>query len=123
MSASRFLYRLKALLRRSQMQDDLSKELQFHLQKEIERNITAGMIPDEARYSVLRSFGGLDQVKEQCQDFRTARFVDAFLQDVKYDRPGNVWGSSAVVPSCDTTCLLHPRTTCNQSRSSGGVAV
>src|SRR5689334_13381696 len=66
------------------MEDDLSEELQFHLQKEIQKNIASGMTPESARYAALRSFGGADQIQAQCLDLRTRRFIDAFLRDVKY---------------------------------------
>jgi len=49
MSASRLLSSLKALFRRGRMEEDLSEELQFHLQNEIQKSITAGMTPEEAR--------------------------------------------------------------------------
>jgi len=47
-------------------ENDLFEELQFHLEKEIEKNIAAGMNPEEARNAALRSFGGVEQVKERC---------------------------------------------------------
>ena len=42
-----FFSYIKALFRRGRMEDDLSEELQFHLQSEIEKNIAAGMSPKE----------------------------------------------------------------------------
>jgi hypothetical protein len=42
------------------MEEDLAEELQFHLQNEIEKNVKAGLTPEEARYAALRSFGGVD---------------------------------------------------------------
>ncbi len=84
MSATRLVSRLKASFRRGRRGDDLSEELQFHLQNEIERNMTTGMTPDEARYAALRSFGGVDQVKEQCRDVRRIRLFDELWQDLRY---------------------------------------
>jgi len=84
MSAVTFFHRLQAWFRRGRTEDDLSEELQFHLQNEIERNITTGMAPDEARHDALRSFGGIDQVKEQCRDVRRTRLLDELWQDVRY---------------------------------------
>jgi len=80
----RFLSRLKALFRKDRVEDDLSEELQFHLQNEIERNIRTGMGPKEARYEALRSFGGLDQVKEQCRDTRGTRIFEELWHDLRY---------------------------------------
>lgn len=66
------------------MEDDLSEELQFHLQNEIQKNVAAGMTSEGARYAALRSFGGLDQVKEQCRDTRRIRLLEEFVQDTHY---------------------------------------
>src|SRR5688572_11029466 len=82
--SARFLSYIKALLQRDRMEDDLSEELGFHLQNEIQKNIAAGMSPKEARYAALRSFGGVDQVKEQCRDIRRVRILEELWQDVRY---------------------------------------
>jgi hypothetical protein len=50
-----FYLRLKGVFRKNQMENDLAEELQFHLQAEIEKNVAAGMAPDEARYAALRT--------------------------------------------------------------------
>lgn len=84
MSATKFFSRLKGLFRTDRVEDDLSEGLQSHLQNEIEKNIATGMTPEEARYAALRSFGGVDQVKEQCRDVRGTRFLDELWQDLRY---------------------------------------
>ena len=66
------------------MQDDLTEELQFHLQSEIEKNVKAGMSREYARYTALRSFGGVDQTKEQCRDLRRVRVFDELWLDLRY---------------------------------------
>jgi len=80
----RLLSYIKALVRRSRAGDDLSDELRFHLQNEIAKNIATGMTPEEARYAALRTFGGVDQVKEKCRDARGTRFLEELRQDVRY---------------------------------------
>src|SRR5262245_45443138 len=80
----KFLLRLKALFRRGWMEDDLSQELRFHMESEIDKNIAAGMSRAEARYAALRSFGGVDQVKEECRDVRRTRFPEELWQDVRH---------------------------------------
>jgi predicted permease len=83
-STPRLFSWIRALLRRGRIEDDLSEELRFHLQREIEKNIAAGMNPEEARYAALRSFGGVDQVKEECRDMRATRIIEELWQDVRY---------------------------------------
>jgi predicted permease len=66
------------------MEDELQTELQFHLEREIEENIVRGMTPEEARYAALRSFGGVERVKEESRDLRGVRLVEELWQDLRY---------------------------------------
>jgi hypothetical protein len=69
---SRLLFKLKrrlrALFRKAEMERELDDELRFHLEKEIEQNLARGMNPEEARWAALRSFGGVEQVKEESNE-------------------------------------------------------
>ena len=75
---------LSSIFRRSHKEQELSEELQFHLERQIEENIARGMSPQEARYAALRLFGGVQQVKEECRDMRRVNVVENFFQDVRY---------------------------------------
>src|SRR5690349_20963300 len=44
----------------------------------------SGMTPEEARYAALRSFGGVDQSKEECRSARGFGLVDNLVRDVSY---------------------------------------
>ncbi len=83
-SIKNLLSRLQALLFRNKREQDLAQELQFHLQNEIEKNIAAGMTPEDARYAALCRFGGVDQVKEECRDVRGMRLLGELYQDTGY---------------------------------------
>jgi len=76
--------RLRALFRKSEVERELDDELRFHLEKEFEQNVIRGMNPDEARLAALRSFGGVEQVKEESRDVRGVRFIEELLQDLRY---------------------------------------
>src|SRR5215470_17906062 len=76
--------RLRALFFRSKMEEELDEEVRFHLEREIEENIARGMSPEEARYAALRSFGGVERVKEESRDERGVRLVDDVWQDLRY---------------------------------------
>ena len=80
----RILPRLRALFRGSRLEDEMDEELRFHLEKQIADNIKAGMTPEEARYAALRTFGGVEQIKERCRDTHRFRFIEDFRQDVCY---------------------------------------
>jgi predicted permease len=75
---------LGSILRRSQKERELSEELQFHLERQIEQNLAAGMPPEEARYAALRLFGGVQQITEECRDMRRVNLTESFFQDLRY---------------------------------------
>jgi macrolide transport system ATP-binding/permease protein len=75
--------RLRALFRKNQAERDLSEELQFHLQNQIDENVAQGMDPDEARHTALRSIGGIEQVKEECRDARHINLIENFVRDLR----------------------------------------
>src|SRR2546428_13441153 len=76
--------RLRSLLRRSRVEEELDEELRFHLERLTEEHIAAGMAPGDARYAALREMGGLDQRKEECRDARGVALFDELRQDVRY---------------------------------------
>ena len=79
-----FFHRLRALFRKDELDQELTDELAFHLEKQIEQNIAAGMSTEVARYAAMQRFGGVDQVKEECRDAWGIRFIDTLLQDLRY---------------------------------------
>src|SRR5215510_823151 len=76
--------RLRALFFKSKMEEELDEEAQFHLEREIEENIARGMSPEEARYAAMRSFGGVERVKEESRDERGIRLLEEVWQDLRY---------------------------------------
>jgi predicted permease len=76
--------RLRALLRKGEMERELEEELRYHLERETERNLRGGMSPEEARYAALRAFGGVEQAREQCREARGVRLIEDFWQDVRF---------------------------------------
>src|SRR5215475_1797188 len=76
--------RLRALFFKPKMEDELQAELQFHLEREIEENIARGMTPEDARYAAIRSFGGVERVKEESRDVRGVRLLEDVWQDLLY---------------------------------------
>ncbi|HET9530985.1 MAG TPA: permease prefix domain 1-containing protein, partial [Blastocatellia bacterium] len=72
------------MFRKAEMERELDDELRFHLEKEVEQNLARGMSPEEARLAALRSFGGVERVKEESRDVRGVRFVEELWQDLQY---------------------------------------
>jgi putative ABC transport system permease protein len=76
--------RFRSLFRRDRVEDELDDELRFHLEKETEQYLRAGMSREEALRQVRLEFGRLDQVKEQCRDARGITLLTSFAQDIRY---------------------------------------
>src|SRR5215469_7977790 len=76
--------RLRSLFRKNEAELDLSEELQFHLQNQIDEYVARGMNPEEAREAALRTLGRIEQVKEECRDARQVNLIENFLRDVRY---------------------------------------
>jgi macrolide transport system ATP-binding/permease protein len=76
--------RLLGLFRKSQRESEMTEEIWQHVDLLIERNIAAGMSPNEARTAALREFGGIEQIKEIAREQRVLIWLDEFLQDVRF---------------------------------------
>jgi predicted permease len=72
------------LWRGRQMEDQLDRELRFHLEQHAADLIARGIAPAEARRQARVAIGGPEQVKEDCRDARGTRWVEDLLQDVRY---------------------------------------
>ncbi len=81
---SKFRSRLRALLRKSEMERELDEELRYHVEQQTEQNIRLGMSPEEARQAALKSFGGVEQAKERSRDARGVRWIEELWQDLRY---------------------------------------
>jgi hypothetical protein len=55
--------RLRSLFHRRSVECELEAELRFHLDRQIEENLSSGMAPDEARRAALRTIGGLLSIR------------------------------------------------------------
>ncbi len=75
---------LRSLFRRNSVEQELGAELRFHIERQAEENLAAGMSPEEARRAAVCEFGGVEQIKEDCRDTRRANFADNLLKDVRY---------------------------------------
>ncbi|MBA2340745.1 MAG: ABC transporter permease [Pyrinomonadaceae bacterium] len=129
---SRFMKRLRALMRKDELENELDEELRYHLEREIEGNMASGMSPEEARRAARRSFGGVEQSKENCRDARQVRLLDEFWQDIRYGvrmlvkNPGFTFvavlalalgiGANTAIYSVIDTVLLRPLPFAEQER-------
>jgi hypothetical protein len=78
------LYRLRALLRRQEVENEMEEELRFHLECEAARNRKFGLASGDAHQIARRAFGGMEQTREECRDARGTRVLEDVLQDCRY---------------------------------------
>jgi hypothetical protein len=82
------------LLRRKELEQQLDRELRFHLDQHAADLVARGLSPEEARRQARLALGGPEQVKEQCRDARGTRWLEDLWQDTRYalrtlrERPG-----------------------------------
>ncbi len=76
--------RLIVILRKRRFERDLESELRFHIEMETEQNLGRGMDPQEARQAASRSFGGIQQMKEEYRDSGGLPVVESLIQDLEY---------------------------------------
>ncbi|HXJ94835.1 MAG TPA: ABC transporter permease [Terriglobia bacterium] len=72
------------LLRRKQMEEQLNKELRYHLDQHAADLVAQGHDPAEARRLAKLALGGTEQVKEECRDARGTRWLEDLWQDCRY---------------------------------------
>jgi len=76
--------RLKALVSRAELDAEVDDELRFHLDMETDKNLRAGMTPEEARRRARIAFGGVERFKEQAREERGVRPVEDFVGDIRF---------------------------------------
>src|SRR5262247_4675828 len=69
---------------RKKMEEELEKELRFHLDQHTADLIAQGFDPKEARRQARLALGGPEQVKEHCRDARGTRWLEDLWQDLRY---------------------------------------
>jgi hypothetical protein len=79
-----FAARIRGLFGKGRLERELDDEVRFHLEMQIEDNLKAGMNPAAARYAALRSFGGIEPMKEVYRERRAFAVVETTAQDLRY---------------------------------------
>src|SRR5260370_10436287 len=79
-----FIRRLAALFRRRRLEEDLNEELRSQLEMAVELNLGKGMGPEDARREAMKSFGGVEQTKENYREQRGLPMIETTLQDLRF---------------------------------------
>jgi putative ABC transport system permease protein len=63
---------------------EVDEEIRFHMERQIEANLVAGMSPAEARRRAAISFGGREHTREECRQQRPSWSLELLLRDIRY---------------------------------------
>src|SRR6202022_4347071 len=76
--------RFVGLFRKNRRDAEMAEQIRQHVDLLIERNIAAGMSPNEARTAALREFGGVEQIKEIAREERIWMWPEELRQDLRF---------------------------------------
>ncbi len=76
--------RFRSLFNRSSVESDLEDELRDYIDREFEKEMAAGVSPEEARRRARASLGGAERLKEQCRDTHRVRWLEDSLNDLRF---------------------------------------
>lgn len=76
--------RLWSLLRRAELERGLDEEIRFHIESQTDKNLRAGMAPDEARRQALITFGGVELARESTRDQLRFASIEECLRDLRH---------------------------------------
>jgi putative ABC transport system permease protein len=76
--------RLFSLLRRGRYEREMEEEMRFHLEMQIEQNLSSGMAAEEARYAARRQFGNQTWLKEVSREMWSLNSIETLIQDLRY---------------------------------------
>ena len=79
-----WMLRLRSLVKRDAVEQELDDELRFHFEHLVESHIGKGLARDEAVRRARIELGGFEQIKEQHRDARGIRLVDDLGRDLRY---------------------------------------
>jgi putative ABC transport system permease protein len=74
--------------RRDRVEREMDAEFAYHIERETEKWVAAGVPPDEARTRALRSFGPIDKHRADVREASGISWFDELLQDLRYGRRG-----------------------------------
>jgi predicted permease len=69
--------------RKSAGEDEMDREIGYHIRELTEANIAAGMSPEEARRRAMLEFGGREQVKQELREVHSSRILESIRFNLK----------------------------------------
>src|SRR5438093_5198352 len=84
MNARDLWLRIRAIILRRRVDDELEDELDFHVEMETAKNLAAGIAEADARRRARARFGPKPLIEDECRDARGITFLDTLSQDIRY---------------------------------------
>jgi hypothetical protein len=75
--------RLRGLLHRNRLREELDEEVRTHLEMEAEYHRVRGLPPEEARRAALLAFGGVERFREETRAARGGVIIDGLARDIR----------------------------------------
>jgi len=97
--------RVRSLLRRDAVEDQLAEEIAYHLDAEIDARVARGEDPAVARAAVVQEFGGVERRKEECRDARGTVFAESVVKDLRHGAIALLRQPAYTVPAVLTLAL------------------
>ena len=79
-----WITRLRGMLRRERLDQDLDEELRSHLEMRAADNLVAGMSPEEARHEAQKRFGNTTLLKEDTREVDIVGWLDEAVRDFRH---------------------------------------
>jgi hypothetical protein len=76
--------RLHSVFRRHELESGLDEEIRFHIDRQTEKNLRAGMAAVEARRQAMIKFGGVERARANTRDQFRAGSIEDSLRDLRY---------------------------------------
>ncbi len=84
---------------------EVDEELRFHMERQVEANLTAGMSREEARRQAAIGFGGMERVREHCREEHPRWSLELVLRDLGFALRG-LWRNPGLTAVAVLTLAL-----------------
>jgi len=83
MNLRQWFVRFASLFQKARLDAELDEDIREHLQLAVDENLRRGMSQEAAKLAARRSFGGIEQVKEEYRDQRGIPVYETFYRDAR----------------------------------------